>query len=145
MAAEIDDAQLRNLLDQGVSQHEIARRLGVPRSTLQDHLKRLPPVEVHRGTPAVIPRRLPRPPEVDHTPQTPAALETITSDLLEVAQWWRARKMRRVDPGGPRDTQRWTVHVDKRWIEAVKEEAEAEGVSQAEIVDRALRQYFEGR
>jgi len=63
---------------------------------------------------------------------------------LEVAAWWRARKMRRVDPGGPRDTQRWTVHVDKRWIEQVKEMADAEGVSQAEVVDRAFRTFFEG-
>jgi DNA-binding Lrp family transcriptional regulator len=143
--AAIDDQQLRTLLKEGVSQREIARRLGIPRSTLQDYMKRLQPVEVHRGTPAVIPRHVPRPPEVDPAPQTLAALEAIKVDLLEVAQWWRTRKMRRVDSGGPRETQRWTVHVEKRWIAAVKEEAEAEGVSQAAIVDRALRQYFEGR
>jgi Ribbon-helix-helix protein, copG family len=47
--------------------------------------------------------------------------------------------------GGPRETQRWTVHVDKRWVEAVKEMADTEGISQAEIVDRAFKQYFEGR
>jgi hypothetical protein len=50
-------------------------------------------------------------PEVDLSPQTPAELRAITSDLLEVAAWWRVRKMRRVDTGGPRETQRWTVHV----------------------------------
>ncbi|HZC02043.1 MAG TPA: hypothetical protein VE844_11985 [Gammaproteobacteria bacterium] len=65
--------------------------------------------------------------------------------MLEVVQWWRARKVSRVDAGGPRDTQRWTVHVDKCWIARVKAQTELEGVSQAEIVDRALRQYFEGR
>jgi hypothetical protein len=53
--------------------------------------------------------------------------------------------MQRVDPGRPRETQRWTVHVDTRWIARVKAEADVEGVSQAAIVDRALRQYFEGR
>jgi hypothetical protein len=62
--------------------------------------------------------------------------------LLEVAAWWRARKMRRADPGGPRETRRQTWHVDVRWIERVKEMAEAEGVSQAEMVDRAFRQFF---
>jgi hypothetical protein len=71
-----------------------------------------------------------------------AELGSIKADLLEVAQWWRARKMRRVDPGGPRETQHWTVHVDKRWIDAVKAMADTEGVSQAEVVDRALRRYF---
>jgi transcriptional regulator with XRE-family HTH domain len=37
---EIDDNQLRELIDQGLSQREIARRLGIPRSTLQDWMKR---------------------------------------------------------------------------------------------------------
>jgi hypothetical protein len=75
----------------------------------------------------------------------PAELEGIREDLLEVAQWWRERKMRRVDPSGPRDTERWTVHVERQWIERVKEEADAEGMPIMAIVNRALRQYFEGR
>jgi hypothetical protein len=145
MPHAIDEAQLRRLLAQGVSQREIARRLGIPRSTLQGHLKHLHPVEVHRGTPTVIPRGGPHPPQVGYLPQTPAELDAIKADLLEVVQWWRAHKMPRVDPGGPRDTQRWTVHVEKRWIARVKEMADVEGVSQTEIVDRALRQYFEAR
>jgi hypothetical protein len=81
-------------------------------------------------------------PKVDLSPQTPAALRDITTDLLEVAAWWRARKMRRVDPGGPRETRRQTWHVAVEWIERVKEQAEAEGVSQAAIVDRAFRHFF---
>jgi hypothetical protein len=81
-------------------------------------------------------------PKVDLSPQTPAALRDITTDLLEVAAWWRARKMRRVDPGGPRETRRQTWHVAVEWIERVKAQAEAEGVSQAAIVDRAFRQFF---
>ena len=35
-----------------------------------------------------------------------------------------------------------TWHVDVQWIERVKGLAEAEGVSQAAIVDRAFRQFF---
>jgi transcriptional regulator with XRE-family HTH domain len=139
MRRDVDAEQLRTLLEQGISQREIARRLGIPRSTLQEHLKRLQVVPVHRGTPTVLPRGTP---EVDLSPHTPAELRAITNDLLEVAAWWRARKMRRVDPGGPRETRRQTWHVDVQWIERVKEMAEAEGVSQAEIVDRAFRQFF---
>jgi hypothetical protein len=52
--------------------------------------------------------------------------------------------MRRVDPGGPRETRRQTWHVAVEWVERVKEQAEAEGVSQAEIVDRAFRHFFAG-
>jgi hypothetical protein len=81
-------------------------------------------------------------PDVDLSPQTPAELRAITNDLLEVAAWWRARKMRRVDAGGPRETRRQTWHVDVQWIERVKEMVEAEGVSQAEMVDRAFRHFF---
>jgi hypothetical protein len=36
------------------------------------------------------------------------------------------------------------VHVDTRWIAALKQEAAAERVPIMEIVDRAFRQYFEG-
>src|ERR671934_283410 len=82
-----------------------------------------PPTQVHLGVP----------PE----------LQGIQQDLLEVVAWWRERKLQRVHPGPPRDTERWTVHVDKRWIEAVKQEADAEGVPIMTIVDRAFRQYFE--
>ncbi len=142
MAHAFDADELRLLLAQGLSQREIARRLGIPRSTLQEYLKRQQVVPVHRGTPTVLPRVTP---EVDLGPQTPAELRAITTDLLEVAAWWRARKMRRVDPGGPRETRRQTWHVDVQWIERVKEQAEAEGVSQAEIVDRAFRAFFSDR
>ena len=53
MPHDIDDALLRRLLREGVSQREIARRLGIPRTTLQDYLKRRPPVAVQRPVPAV--------------------------------------------------------------------------------------------
>jgi hypothetical protein len=41
MADALTDAQLRDLLEEGLSQREIARRTGMPRSTLQDRMKRL--------------------------------------------------------------------------------------------------------
>jgi hypothetical protein len=75
----------------------------------------------------------------------PAELQAIQQDLLEVVEWWRERKLQRVHPGPPRDTERWTVHVDTRWIAAVKQEAAAEGVPLMVVVDRAFRRYFEGR
>jgi hypothetical protein len=44
---EIDQAQVQELIGQGISQREICRRLGIPRSTLHDYLKRQqqPPVQ----------------------------------------------------------------------------------------------------
>jgi hypothetical protein len=140
MPPDITDDELRQLISEGVSQRKIARQTGIPRSTLQLRLKQLQVYEVHRGTPTIIPRGTPK---VDLNPQTPAELDAIKVDLLEVAAWWRARKMRRVDPRRPQTTKRQTWHVDVRWIEAVREAADAEAVSQAEIVDRALQQFFE--
>jgi DNA-binding Lrp family transcriptional regulator len=140
MPQDVTDEELQRLVSEGVSQREIARRTGFPRATLQNRLKRLQVYEVHRGTPSILPRRTPA---VDLRLHTPADLDAIKVDLLEVVEWWRARKMRRVDPRRPRTTQRQTWHVDVRWIEAVKEAADVEGVPQAEIIDRALRQYFE--
>jgi Homeodomain-like domain len=141
MPPEIDDAALQQLLSAGLSQREISRRLDIPRTTLQKYLKRVQAIEVHRGTAQVIPQRPPGPPEVHHASALPAELE---ADLLEVVQWWRARKLQRVSPGGPRDTQRQTWHVDKQWIARVKELADTEGVPQAHVIDRIFRQYFEG-
>jgi hypothetical protein len=43
----------------------------------------------------------------------------------------------------PQDTARQTYHVERRYIELIREEAEAEGVSITEVVNRALRVYFE--
>jgi hypothetical protein len=48
MPREIDAARLQHLLAQDLSQREIARQLGIPRSTLQDHLKRQPRAPVQR-------------------------------------------------------------------------------------------------
>jgi hypothetical protein len=61
---DVTDKQRRTLLKQGLPPREIARRLEIPRSTLQEHLNRLQVVPVHRGTPTVIPRGGPHGPEV---------------------------------------------------------------------------------
>jgi hypothetical protein len=36
-------------------------------------------------------------------------------------------------------------HVERRYVELIKHEAETEGVSITEVVNRALRMYFERR
>jgi predicted XRE-type DNA-binding protein len=48
MPREIDETQIHHLTNAGLSQREIARRLGIPRSTLQDWLKRQAGVPVQR-------------------------------------------------------------------------------------------------
>src|SRR5262245_33273329 len=159
MAMSLHRRQVERWLKQGLSLRQIAARLDIPWTTFRRHWHQLQqeastPVRAEvtempprPGPPPVDtspPARVePGPPQV-HTGGLPE-LQAIQQDLLEVVAWWRERKLQRVHPGPPRDTERWTVHVDTRWIAAVKQEAEAEGVPIMTIVDRAFRQYFEGR
>jgi hypothetical protein len=159
MTTAIDRRQVDRWRKQGLSLRAIARRLDIPWATFRRHwhqLQQQARVSLHTPAPAPAPRQgppavdtslpaptSPSPPDVH--PGIPPEIQAIQQDLLEVAAWWRERKLQRVHPGPPRDTERWTVHVDTRWIEAVKQAAEAEGVPIMTIVDRAFRQYFEGR
>ena len=160
MAAPLERRQVERWLAEGRSLRQIAQRLGLSWTTFWRQWQRLqqettPPVhgEVTElpprpGPPAVdtsLPAPTPSGPPTQVHPGVPPELQGIQQDLLEVVAWWRERKLQRVHPGPPRDTERWTVHVDKRWIEAVKQEADAERVPIMEIVDRAFRRYFEGR
>jgi hypothetical protein len=152
MAAPIERQQVERWLAEGRSLRQIAQRLGLSWTTFWRQWQRLQ----HEATPPVhgevieLPAR-PGPPPVDASPPEahrglPAELQAIQQDLLDMVAWWRERQLRRVHPEGHlRSTERWTVHVDMRWIEAVKQEAAAEGVSIMEIVDRAFRHYFERR
>jgi hypothetical protein len=159
MATSINRRQVERWLKQGLSLHQIAERLAIPWTTFWRRWQRLqqeaaPPVHGEvtelppRPGPPVVDTSLPAPasPSLpDVHPGIPPEIQAIQTDLVELVQWWRERKLARVHPGPPRDTERWTVHVDTRWIEAVKQEAAAEGVPIMTIVDRAFRQYFEGR
>jgi hypothetical protein len=132
MAVAIDWAQVDAWRAEGLSGREMGRRLGMAPSSFHEANKKR-----QRSTVPVVVLP-PGPPQLNE-------LDTIKADLLEVAQWWRARKMRQVHPREPRQTMRWTIHVDTRWVALVRELAEREGTSQAEIVDRALQRFFEGQ
>jgi hypothetical protein len=82
---------------------------------------------------------------VDTGTLSPAELDAVKSDFWEMITWWRDRKLKAVQASTPRDTQRQTYHVERRYIELIKHEAETEGVSITEVVNRALRMYFEKR
>ncbi len=51
MATEITDAELQQLLSEGLSQNEIAKRIGIPRSTLQRRFQELGVPKGHKGVP----------------------------------------------------------------------------------------------
>jgi hypothetical protein len=145
MARNIDEKRLRKLLAAGKSQREIAGELGIPRTSLQKMIKQLdeaPAVKAPAAAP-VVPAVGPL--VVDTGTPSPAELEAVWSDFWEMIEWWRDRRLKQVHASRPRDTTRQTYHVERRYIELIREEAEAEGVSITEVVNRALRVYFERR
>jgi transcriptional regulator with XRE-family HTH domain len=127
---------LEHMLAQGLSQREISKRTGIPRSTIQRLLKApIVPEVIPKGRPEVTPSR--------PVPQSVAEAGPV---LLEMAAWWMQRQAAAASPvGGPRETRRYTFHAEVSLIDLVQREADAERVSYSEVINRALRQYFMGR
>src|SRR5262249_10813906 len=71
------------------------------------------------------------------------ALTAAWPDLQRMLDWWRIRQQY-ADEAGEK-LERVTYHVAPRWIEAVRREADLAGESYAAVVNRAFRQYFEGK
>lgn len=141
---ETNDEEIAALLDQGVSQRAIAKQLNIPRSTLQRMIARQegvparPTREVRKGNLTVI-----NPDEVAPSRGLPA---DMVFDIMEIVGWWRQRKrIAQEYEGTPRETVRMTYHVEPRYIELIKEFAKSEKVSITDVVNRAFRQFFEGK
>jgi hypothetical protein len=136
MAQEMTRRELDAMLAQGLSQREISRRTGIPRSTLQHLLKAplVPEVMPIGGPPSTLSGPL---------PQTIIDAEPV---LMEIVKWWMDRQAATSTPaGGKRETKRYTAHVEVELIDLVQREADAERVSYSEVINRALRQYFVGK
>jgi len=145
MPPDITDTQLQELIDQNLSQNEISRRTGIPRSTLRRRLQTLSKPQVNLGVP-----------QASHegaqaaytgTPEgVPFSAELAASrdDLQDMIAWWRQRKrVLETDADTGQETQRQTYHVQKRYIAAIKRASDIERVSIAEIVNRAFKQFFD--
>jgi transcriptional regulator with XRE-family HTH domain len=146
---EIDEKRLRALLGKGLSQREIAKQMGTSRSTLQRAIHRLEQAPSPLSTP-VVTKGIPEPmalglPPVNTGTLSPEDMERVRADFWEMVTWWRERKLRRVNQDQPGDTQRATFHVERRWLTRIHQEAETEGATIATIVNRAFRQFFEGK
>ena len=136
MPQAVSRHDIEQMLAQGLSQREISRRTGMPRTTLQRLLK-APQV------PKVLPEGRP---EVAYSRPVPQALADAGPVLLEMAEWWVQRKAAAAAPvGGHVETRRYTFHAEVSLIDLVQQEADAERCSYSQIINRALRQYFMGR
>jgi len=71
-------------------------------------------------------------------------LITMMNDLQEVVLWWQERRAMLLQASdASRKTERTTFHVEQRWIEAIRRQAELDGLTYTQIVNEAFRQYFE--
>jgi hypothetical protein len=142
MPTEVDEQRVRRLLAQGKSQREIAQALKIPRTSLQRLIKTLygsSSLHPLSSAPAI------SPPVVDTGTLSLTELDAVKADFWETITWWGDRKLKVVQASTPRDTHKQIYHVERRYIELIKHEAETEGVSITEVVNRTLRMYFERR
>lgn len=155
MPREIDEHTLRRLMAEGLSQREISRRLGVPRTTLQDYLKRQ----------GLVPVRPPAPPapQVPAPPATPAMTFVAVPELQEMLELLRHLNTRvehleqaRVPPALPaapsppttpappaaerKDIQQWTVRLSKTLIEYIKAVAYERRVHPSQLLEELVWQ-----
>ena len=134
MATEITDAELQQLLNERLSQNEIAQRTGIPRTTLRRRLQELGVPKVNKGVHLGFSMGTPPPP----------AITEAWDELTELLDWWRARKRAlHSDDDTEQETERKTDQVEKRYIEAIQRAADIEHVSITEIVNRAFSHYFD--
>jgi hypothetical protein len=131
--------KLRHLLKQGLSEREIARHTGIPRTTIRQRIHALGTCEGHtRG------RKPCNAPLSEGHRETPLPHELLEAweDLKEVQAWWRARKQALQTAHAHQEIQRQTYDVQTRYIAAIACAADAEGVSSMAMVNRAFQQYF---
>ena len=72
-------------------------------------------------------------------------LITMINDLQELVSWWQERKATPHQASDTSKQRRTTFHVEQRWIEAIRRQADLDGFTYTQIVNEAFRQYFEGK
>jgi hypothetical protein len=145
----IDLTTVHQMLAEGLSKAEISRQLGVPVSTLKDRLKQALPTkatDVHNGSSTEV--HSGGTTEVYKGGSANVHIDLPLSDMAdfqEMLAWWRRRKHLLGQANeAPAPTERWTLHVEKPFIERVKAEAEAEHVTVTEVINRIIRHYYAG-
>jgi hypothetical protein len=147
MRQDIDLEKVHALLGAGHSKAAIARDLGVPVSTLKDAINRALPVkatEVYKSIPTNV--HFDGPTEVHNGRPTNVHIDVPIADMMEfqeVLAWWRRRKHLLGQANeAPAETERWTLHIERPFIERIKHEAESEHITHTELINRIIRFYY---
>jgi hypothetical protein len=128
-------AQLKTLYEKkGLSQGEIAHRTGIPKSTLTARIKALGLTRKRAAANST--------PDVHMGSLTPPQIAA----LPELLDWWQRRQETRATAAeGDRQTERVTFHVEKRWIAAIRRQADLDHATITQIVNRAFQAFFTDR
>jgi len=80
------------------------------------------------------------------SPALAAELAAIWPVLQALAHWWQERQhLAQQDDAPDRQLVRQTYHIEQRYIDAVRREADLTRESYAAVVNRAFARYFAGR
>jgi hypothetical protein len=82
------------------------------------------------------------------TESTPSVYTDVVIGLIpalqEMAAWWQERKATLLQASdATQETERITFHVERRWIEAIRRQADLNGLTITQVVNQAFRQHFE--
>ena len=59
--------------------------------------------------------------------------------------WWQSRKDTLVQAcDSTQETERITFHVERRWIEAIRRQADLDGLTITQVVNQAFKHHFDG-
>jgi hypothetical protein len=73
-------------------------------------------------------------------------LVEMMPDLQELITWWQERKTNLHQASdASRKTERTTFHVEQRWIDAIRRQADLDSLTYTQIVNEAFRKYFQGK
>jgi Winged helix-turn-helix DNA-binding len=131
----LTDAQLQTLYEEkGLSPGEIAQRTGIPKSTLNARIKALRLTRKRASANST--------PDIHLEPLTPPQIAA----LPELLDWWQRRQETLAAAAeGERQTERVTFHVEKRWIDAIRRQADRDHATMTQMVNRAFQAFFTGR
>ena len=70
---------------------------------------------------------------------------TLIPTLEELVAWWQGRKAALAQASDvTQETERITFHVERRWIEAIRRQADLDSLTITQVVNEAFKQYFDG-
>ena len=121
---------------------------GIPDDTAEESVRGAEDIEgLHQSIPVLplagLQQDAQGTPQVSLSPHLVEALTEAWPDLQALITWWQERQRQVHQAGDPdRELTRQTYHVQRRFIDLIKREADLDGTTYAAVVNRAFAQYF---